>query len=131
MTNFTDAQIDLISKARKIVHREAVNGGSMNWDRFSDFDGLASFVRVAQFSNFLDNNLDMTRGGLRAVTAKLAEAHRAAADVTVGQVDDSVSEFVSRLRAIHSDIQADQNFRVASEMAADLATAIENHAASS
>ena len=129
MAQFTEEQIDLITKARKIIHREAVEGGAMNWDRFSDFRGLVSFVNAGQFSGFLDHNLDLTRGALRNVTARLSAAHTAAAGVTVGEVPAAVvADFVAKLRAVHEDVQADQGFRVASQMAGDLATAIEAHA---
>ena len=129
MMEFTEAQIALITKARKIIHREAIDGGAMQWDRFSDFAGLADFVRVATVSHFLRENIDMTRGGLREVPASLAAAHEAAASITVGEVpDDVVNSFIEKLRAVHEDVQSDENFRAASEMAADLATAIENFA---
>ena len=127
MPEFTDAQINLITDALKIIHREAVDGGATPWDRFSDFAGLAGFVQAAKFANFLQENIDITRGGLREVPAKLGAAHVAAARVTVGEVPVVVVEdFVAKLRAVHEDVQSDENFRVASEMAADLATTIEN-----
>ncbi len=126
MASLTEAQIDLIAKAMKILRGQAVHGGYTGATDFNDFETLRRNIQASAAQSFLDENLEMTRDALAQVSESLAQAHDAAALVTVAEPSDAdVRDFVQKLRAVHEDIQRDQRFRVASELAKSLADTIE------
>ena len=120
-------QIDLIADAMKILGEEAVHGGYTGATDFNNFEDLRMIVQASAAQSFLDENLDITRDALAQVSESLAQAHDAAARVTVTEPSDAdVQDFLAKLRTLHDDIQANQRFRVASEIAKSLANTIEN-----
>ena len=125
MPELTAAQIDLVKKAENILVNHSLGGGFSGSTEFSDFEVLADFVGEAMAQNLLDENLDIAGEALENVATNLAAAHEAAAAVQVG-APSSVDDFVAKLRAVHWRIQANQRFKVASQIAKSLADTIES-----
>jgi hypothetical protein len=125
MAKLTKAQVKLVRTAEQILVHQSLGRRFSGPTNFGDFQGLANFVREAKLQKILDEGLEIAGNALENVGVNLAAAHAAAADIRVEE-PSTVDDFLAKLLAVHWQIQADQRFRVASQIAGSLANTIQS-----
>ena len=100
-------------KAMKLIALGLVEEDVLHFDETtSDFDILRDKVDTLMLTHAMRQTLQMTADALGRFSEKLADAHRAAAKITVSAPSDGeVTAFKGALEELNDDIQNDQQAR--------------------
>lgn len=131
MAVLAEHELEIIRKAMKVLALELREAGTLgDVRRFENLMQLRIYLNAIQFRKELDELVDVTDEALRDISDRLADAHEAAAGITIAAPTQAeVESFQQALRDLHDDIKNDERRQQASKFVESLAKVMEDRLA--